>query len=236
MEDARPYSAMTFQRLHRKAAIVRLQLQLACKRWIVRPVNLITGPVIVVFGLCWCGGLSSNSRLDALDQAHIVDINAVAEQIIKVESNGDCNAKNKRSSATGLGQFVNETWLLLIRTHRPDLAKDRSENEVLELRLDPDIAREMTVRFTERNAGLLRKRGLPVTPGTLYLAHFAGSAGAAAILSAEEQADAATIMAAADATGKTHRAKLVKFNPFLDQLTISDLKLWAERKMRVSRL
>src|SRR5262249_4793075 len=147
----------------------------------------------------WCGDISFHSRLDAVDQADIVDISAVVEQIIKVESNGDFNAKNKRSSATGLGQFVNETWLMLIRTHRPDLAKDSSESDVLELRRDLDIAREMTVRFTERNAGLLRRRGLPVTPGTLYLAPFAGSAGAAAILSAEEQADAATIMAAADA-------------------------------------
>jgi hypothetical protein len=236
IKDARLYSAMMFQPLYRKAATVRLQLQLACKRRTTRPLNLITGTVIVMFGLCWCGDLSFDSRLDVVNQADVVDINAVAEQIIKVESNGDINAKNKRSSATGLGQFVNETWLRLIRNHRPDLAKDRSENEVLELRRDPDIAREMTVRFTERNAWLLRKCGLPVTPGTLYLAHFAGSAGAAAILSAEEQADAATIMAAADATRKTDRARLIKLNPFLDRLTIADLKLWADRKMRVSRL
>ena len=209
IKDPRPYSAMIFQLLYRKAATVLLQLQFACKRWTIRPLNLVIGTVIVVFGLCWCGDISFHSRLDAVDQGHIVDISAVVEQIIKVESNGDFNAKNKRSSATGLGQFVNETWLVLIRTHRPDLAKDRSENEVLELRRDPDIAREMTVRFTERNAGLLRRRSLPVTPGTLYLAHFAGSAGAAAILSAEEQADAATIMAAADATRKTDRAKLI---------------------------
>jgi hypothetical protein len=227
---------MMFQRLYRKAATVRLQLHLACKRWTIRPLNLVTGTVIVIFGLCWCVDISFHSRSDAVDQGHIVDISTVVEQIIKVESNGDFNAKNKRSSATGLGQFVNETWLVLIRTHRPDLAKDRSENEVLELRRNPDIAREMIVRFTERNAWLLSKRGLPVTPGTLYLAHFAGSAGAAAILSAEEKADAATIMAAADATRKTDRAKLVKLNPFLDRLTIADLKLWADRKMRVSRL
>jgi hypothetical protein len=61
-------------------------------------------------------------------------------------------------------------------------------------------SREITARFTERNAEMLRKRGLPVTPGTLYLAHFAGGAGAVAILSATENADAALVMAAADAT------------------------------------
>ena len=101
-------------------------------------------------------------------------IHAVVEQIIGVESNGDPNAKNKRSSATGLGQFLDETWLDMISAHRPDLAKGRSQAEILELRRDPSIAREITARFTERNAELLNKRGLPVTPGTLYLAHFAG--------------------------------------------------------------
>jgi hypothetical protein len=74
------------------------------------------------------------------------------------------STKNKRSSATGLGQFLNETWLDMIRAHRPDLAKGRSQDEILELRRDAKVAREITARFTERNAGMLRKRGLPVRP------------------------------------------------------------------------
>ena len=96
-------------------------------------------------------------------------IQAVVEHIIGVESDGDPNAKNKRSSATGLGQFLDETWLDMIRAHRPDLAKGRSQAQILELRRDAGIAREITARFTERNAELLSKRGLAVTPGTLYL-------------------------------------------------------------------
>jgi hypothetical protein len=104
-------------------------------------------------------------------------VHGVIEQIIRVESGGDPNAKNKRSSATGLGQFLDETWLEMIRAHRPDLAEGRNQAEILELRRDAKIAREITARFTERNAEMLRKRGLPVTPGTLYLAHFAGGAG-----------------------------------------------------------
>ena len=164
-----------------------------------------------------------------------MNIDAVVEQIISVESNGDPNAKNKRSSAMGLGQFLDETWLVLIRAHRPDLAKGRSEGDILELRRDASVARELTTRFTERNAHVLRKRGLPVTPGTLYLAHFAGAAGAIAILSALEEADAASTMAGADATGRTKREKLVKANPFLERFTVADLKNWADRKMRIRR-
>jgi hypothetical protein len=40
-----------------------------------------------------------------------VAMDAVVDRIIGVESDGDPNAKNKRSSATGLAQFLSETWL-----------------------------------------------------------------------------------------------------------------------------
>jgi hypothetical protein len=161
-----------------------------------------------------------------------IAIDAVVKRIIGVESDGDPNAKSKRSSATGLGQFLDETWLDMIRVHRPDLAKARTQAEILELRRDPNIAREITARFTQQNAGMLRRRGLPVTPGTLYLAHFAGGAGAVAILSAAENADAALIMATADASGRSRREKIVKANPFLERFTVADLRNWADRKMR----
>ena len=61
------------------------------------------------------------------------------------------------------------------------------------------------------------------------------SCGGDAILSALEEADAASIMAGADATGRTKREKLVKANPFLERFTVADLKSWADRKMRIRR-
>ena len=183
----------------------------------------------------WLGGSHSYWAPDS-QREESTAIDAVVERIIGVESGGDPNAKNKRSSATGLGQFLDETWLDMIRVHRPDLAKEHSQDELLELRRDAKVAREITARFTERNAGMLRKRGLPVTPGTLYLAHFAGGAGAVAILSAMENADAALVMATADATGRTKREKLVKANPFIERFTVADLRNWADRKMHVPGL
>jgi hypothetical protein len=51
----------------------------------------------------------------------------------------------------------------MICAHRPDLAKGRSQAEILELRRDAKIAREITARFTERNAEMLRKRGTGVS-------------------------------------------------------------------------
>jgi len=78
---------------------------------------------------------------------------------------------------------------------------------------------------------MLRQRGLPVTAGTLYLAHFAGGGGAVAILSAPDNSDAALVIASADSTGRTKRDRLIKANPFLAHLTVADLKAWADRKM-----
>jgi len=202
--------------------------------------------LFTMFGLGWCGGLLYFNREDPAGGAAVdsvteriigiefddLAIDAVVERIIRIESGGDPNATNKRSSAMGLGQFLDETWLDLIRNHRPDLAKGRSMDEMLELRRDGKLAREITMRFTKQNAAMLRKRGLPVTPGTLYLAHFAGGAGAVAILSSLEEADAASVMAGADATGRTKREKIVKANSFLERFTVADLRNWADRKMR----
>ena len=145
--------------------------------------------------------------------------------------NGDPNAKNKRSSATGAGQFIDDTWLEAVRKHRRDLIEGRSQNEVSELRRDATLTREIMTHQVRQYATTLAKRGLPVTPGSLYLAHFAGPAGAVALLIGAEDADAASIMAAA-VTGRTTREKLVKADPFLKVLTARDLKAWANRKMR----
>lgn len=197
----------------------------------VIPRFVAAGLLLAAFGLGWFGGGSVDSYLDKRDELPTgATVNAIVEKIIAVESNGDPNAKNKRSSALGLGQFLDETWLDLIRIYRPDLMRGRSETETLELRREASLAREITTRLVERNAAMLRQRGLPVTPGTVYLAHFAGGAGAVAVLSAPENADAASVMATSDATGRTKREQLVKANPFLEHFTVADLKAWADRK------
>lgn len=192
-------------------------------------VELLTLAVVAALILAWVGG----TRFVTNGQPLFGDgsVKAIAERIIAVESGGDPNDKNKRSSATGAGQFLDETWLDTIRTYRRDLVEGRSKKEILELRRDPELTRAIITRLVEQNAAMLKKRGLPVTPGTLYLAHFAGPAGAVAVLSVSENADAASLLASADATGQTTRKKLVDANPFLKELTVGDLKNWADRKM-----
>ena len=118
---------------------------------------------------------------------------------------GIANKRNKLSSATGAGQFLDDTWLEAVRTHRRDLIKGRSDRELLKLRRDAELTREIITRLVEQLARTLQKRSLPLTSGSLYLAYFAGPAGAVALLSGAEHTDAASVMAAADAAGRTTR-------------------------------
>jgi hypothetical protein len=194
----------------------------------------IAGVLLTTLGIGFVGGWIYYGLLDS-QRVELSANNAIAtlvERIVQAESSGCATLKNKRSTATGTAQFLDETWLRLIRTHRPELAL-RTEKEVLEMRRDPDLSREITARLAQRNAEILRKRAFSVTPATLYLSHFAGSAGAIAILSAPETADAAATMANADATGRSTRDKIAYANPFLERFTVADLKSWAERKMNM---
>ena len=198
---------------------------------------VVTCALLIVLSLGSLGGWSLYRYLGQPEElSGRAALTALVERIIAVESNGDPNAKNSRSSAMGLGQFLDETWLDLVRAYRPDLARGRSKRETLDLRKEPKLAREITTRFVERNVAMLRQRGLPVTAGTLYLAHFAGGAGAVAILSAPDSSDAALVLASADLTGRTKRERLIKANPFLERFTVAELKLWADRKMGAADL
>jgi hypothetical protein len=105
--------------------------------------------------------------------------------IITIESGGRLNAKAPTSSALGLGQFLNGTWMAVVRKHRPDLLKGRSEAQVLALRTDPQLAVELLARFTEDNQHIV---GMNCTGGDLYLAHFLGAGAAQKLFHANPDA------------------------------------------------
>jgi hypothetical protein len=144
-------------------------------------------------------------------------IDSVVGRIIKVEGTG----KNPQSSAVGVGQFIDSTWLSTVRRHRPDVAAGMSDQEVLRLKGNKALAAEMTKALTQDNAKDLAAAGLPVTAGNLYLAHFAGIGGARQILSAPDGATIASVMG----------AKAVEANAFLAGKSVGWLKSWAARKM-----
>ena len=141
------------------------------------------------------------------------------DQIIGAESGGDPNAKNPRSSATGAAQFIEGTWLDMLGKYRPDLKG--SKDELLELRKDPNLSRDMAAQYAKDNGAVLSNAGLPVNPTTTYLAHFAGPQGAVNILQANPTTPVEGIL----------DARAIAANPFLKGMTAADLQAWAGRKM-----
>lgn len=106
----------------------------------------------------------------------------VTDKIIGVESGGKSNAKNPNSTATGLGQFIEGTWLEEIKNSFPNLIQGKSKQEILDLRKDPEISRQVLDKHTQRNGDALRSASLPVNDTTLYLAHFLGVGAASKVL------------------------------------------------------
>lgn len=145
----------------------------------------------------------------------------LTSQIIGIESGGNPSARNPRSSAAGLGQFIDATWLDMMATHRPDLVQGKSREEVLALKMDPDLSRAMTDAYAAQNANTLTQKGFQATPGNTYLAHFAGPQGAVKVLGADPAMPVAEILGMG----------VVKANPFLANMTAGDLQAWANRKM-----
>lgn len=148
-------------------------------------------------------------------------VEALIGRIIHVESGGNTRAKNPLSTASGLGQFIESTWLRMIRSYHPELTASLSRRELLDLRFDPDMSRDMVRRLAQENEAYLRARGHSISPGRLYLAHFLGPAGADIALRADASRSVLEVMGPG----------VVGANPFLRGYSIADLRGWADRKM-----
>jgi len=148
-------------------------------------------------------------------------VELLVNRIIRVESGGNARAKNPLSSATGLGQFIKSTWLRMIRTYRPELFRSMSEADILALRYDPTISRQMVANLARENEAHLRSRGHSITAGRLYLAHFLGPDGAHQALAAPGNATVAQVLG----------AQVISANPFLTGKDCTYVIAWAEKKM-----
>jgi len=134
-----------------------------------------------------------------------VDFSFLMAQAAK-ESGFNPDAKAKTSSASGLYQFVEQTWLSVVRKHGAEyglgdmaskiriaedgklVVADRAlRKEILDLRRDPEIAAAMAAEHAADNEQRLdAKLDREVTPVDLYLAHFLGLKGAVNFLRAME--------------------------------------------------
>ncbi len=109
----------------------------------------------------------------------------LTDRIIGIESGGNSSAKNPNSSATGLGQFIESTWLKLFKKHFPDQAASLSDAMILELRKNADISKRMVEIYATENMAMLRTAGVAINDASVYLAHFLGPQGAINVIKAK---------------------------------------------------
>ena len=129
----------------------------------------------------------------------------------QVESGLNPTASVSSSSARGLFQFIDQTWLstlkqsgsalgyggyadAIVQTPSGYTVPDPAMRQrILALRDDPAAAAAMAGAFTQQNAAMLRQQtGHSPSEGDLYVAHFLGAGGAAQLINLASQNPSAT--------------------------------------------
>ena len=174
------------------------------------------------------GGYGGYDSIDSFSRANgsagiSNSVNSTVNKIIGVESRGKSNAQNKDSTAGGQGQFINSTWLSMIKKYRPELARGKSDSQIIGMKYNGQLNREMTVAYTKENAAALNKAGINSTEGNLYLSHFSGVGTAIKALRANPNAHVSTV----------YGADAIKANPKVlgGNKTIGDVIRWANNHM-----
>lgn len=135
--------------------------------------------------------------IDTAGDKSDVDFDYLLNTAIR-ESSLDPKAKAQTSSATGLFQFLDSTWLQVMKQEGPRLgyqayadaiqtdadgdyyiADKALKQQVLKLREDPQISADLAAAYTRSNGAYLQEKfGRMPSPGELYIAHFLGAQGA----------------------------------------------------------
>jgi hypothetical protein len=125
----------------------------------------------------------------------------------QVESGLNPTASVSSSSAKGLFQFIDQTWLTQLKESGPGLGYGRyadaivqtpsghytvpdpaMRQQIMALRDDPAANAAMAGAFTQQNAAVLRQRiGRTPSEGDLYVAHFLGAGGASQLINLANQ-------------------------------------------------
>ncbi|HEY9581025.1 MAG TPA: transglycosylase SLT domain-containing protein [Rhizorhapis sp.] len=153
-----------------------------------------------------------------------VDFNYLFNQA-KIESGFNPNARASTSSATGLYQFIDQSWLGVVNDHgekyglgwaanaisrgsngRYYISDPSVRQQILDLRTQPEIASAMAAEHAADNQQTLEAQlGRNVTSTDLYLAHFLGVGGAAKFLRAHDQNPGASAAAVLPSAASANR-------------------------------
>lgn len=143
----------------------------------------------------------------------------------QVESGLNPNARAGTSSATGLYQFLDQSWLGVIKDHggeyglswaanaiqgsagRYSVSDPDTRRAILDLRKDPNVSAAMAAEHASDNkAALEGALGRAATGTDLYMAHFLGLGGAKTFLRTMQTSPGASGAAMFPAAARTNRS------------------------------
>jgi hypothetical protein len=171
------------------------------------------------------GGSPVRQAIANASQATGMDFDFLMTTAVR-ESSLNPRAEARTSSATGLFQFLDATWLTTMKRHgakhgysgeaalidigadgKPNVSDPTMRRVILDMRYDPEVSARMAAEFANDNADYLRARtGQEPQPGDLYAAHFLGAGGAAELLNAVRDtpwASAASLFPSAAAANRS---------------------------------
>ncbi|TPI86364.1 tape measure protein [Mesorhizobium sp. B2-8-9] len=177
------------------------------------------------------------SQINGLNEQYAASLNGIIDKtfnansnivntIAGIESGGSASAKNPNSSATGLGQFIESTWLRMFKQYFPDRAQSLTDAAILELRKNETVSRQMIALYVQENAKILQKAGVAVTDANLYLAHFLGPGGATKLLKAPAGTKTQDVLGP---------AQIQANQSILGGKTVDQVIAWAQRKVGLSQ-
>ncbi len=151
------------------------------------------------------------------------NMNAFMDKVIKAESSGKADAKSKTSTALGLAQFTNTTWV-------EQVAK-QGKNYTLKDRTDPAKVREILAGFTKDNYERAKKQlGRDPSEAELYAYHMLPY-GASKLIKAEDDVAAASLYS--KAITKANKEIFYKEeNKKLVPRSVGEVKKIFERKVK----
>jgi peptidoglycan hydrolase-like protein with peptidoglycan-binding domain len=169
-------------------------------------------------------------------------------ELARVESNFNSTARAQLSSATGLFQFTNKTWLQAMRAFGADYGlqdyatrvklngkgEHKQRLEVLALRLNPRLSTLLAAENTKRSLRDLSYR-TSREPGRtdLYLSHFFGPSGAVTFLNTLDEQPAAI---AGEIFPKAAASNRVVFQNQENQpRTVAEVYRWLGSKFNTAR-
>lgn len=159
-----------------------------------------------------------------------IDFNYLLGQA-QIESGMQTHARARTSSATGLYQFIDQSWLGVVKRHgaehglawaadsiqqtgsgRFTVSDPATRRAILSLRTDPQVASIMAAEHASDNkAGIEQSLGREATGTDLYMAHFLGLGGARKFLSAMQ--DNPSRSAASMFPAAAHANRSIFFSP-----------------------